>query len=205
MRLKNQLLFTLITLSASVHAQQVDHNDTGFYVGSEVGSTSVKSEYSAYTYRFPRSEYKQYSSKTTASSFGIYGGYRFTPYLGLESTLLAVPLNRGVSGNSSSDAALASLTITPKVMVRTSKWLSVYGRAGIAISALCDADSNDCWSGALKTGGIGAQFDLTDNVKIRVGYDITKGTIEKDLPSNNSINDIAISLNRLAASVHYQF
>lgn len=167
-------------------------NDTGGYVGGEIAANSVA------TGRF---------EQANGTAFGIYGGYNFTNSFGLESSFSMTSLSKGTDGNSRNSAAIGGLSITPKVSFRISEFLSIFAKAGIVVTALCDGNfNNDCWSGTPGTAGFGLQFDLNQHVKLRVGYDVTKGNLTyKSNRSYYKIDSFESTQKRTNVSMHYQF
>jgi opacity protein-like surface antigen len=197
---KNHILFAAaVLMSMSIHAQENRMNDTGGYVGGEIAANSVTTGNS-----YGNSTYVE---KTNGTAFGVYGGYNFTNWFGLESSFTMTNLSKGTDGQSRNATAIGGFSITPKVSFRTSESLSIYVKAGVVVTALCDDHSNnDCWSGTPGTAGFGLQFDLSQHVKLRVGYDVTKGTLTyKSNRSYYQIDGFELTQKRTNVSMHYQF
>lgn len=213
MTTKNNLLFASLLLSAiGVHAHDMHSHDTGGYVGGEIATNSVTTEGYIFVSAYPTSRYQKFSEKASATAFGIYGGYNFTNWFGLESAFTVTNLSKGTNGNSTNGAAVASFSLTPKVTVRTSDSLSIYAKAGVAVTALCDENYNsDCWSGTPGTAGFGLQFDLSHHAKLRFGYDVTKGSLTYKAKNSYSYShsyyqeNIDLTQKRVSVSMHYQF
>ena len=190
---KNNLLFSAILLTAiSVHAHDMHTNDTGGYVGGEIATNSVTAD----------------SDKASATAFGVYGGYNFTNWFGLESTFTVTNFSKGTNASSTTATAIGSFSLTPKFTVRTSDSLSIYAKVGVAVTALCDDNNNnDCWSGTPGTAGFGLQFDLSPHAKLRFGYDVTKGSLTYKPKHSYSYGygSFDLTQKRVSVSMHYQF
>ncbi len=189
----------------SAHAHDIHTNDTGGYVGGEIATNAVTTESSSYAYG-----YQTFSEKASATAFGVYGGYNFTNWFGLESAFTVTNLSKGTNGTSKLGAAVGSFSFTPKFTVRTSDSLSIYAKVGVAVTALCDDNYNsDCWSGANGTAGFGLQFDLSQHAKLRFGYDVTKGSLTYKAKNSYSYSyyqeNLDLTQKRVSVSMHYQF
>src|SRR5690606_27262944 len=145
-----------------------ESNDTGWYLGGKAGlawGDAVANRVDIY-----RSDDTEH--------LGMYGGYNFLPWLGVESSWL-VTSNMNNSYDDYEGAHYYAFSLTPKLSLRVSPIFSLYGKVGIAWLGygedFIDDDYYDdpedrSWSDLVGTIGAGAQFDITDGVKLRIGY-----------------------------------
>ncbi|HVR51414.1 MAG TPA: outer membrane beta-barrel protein [Pseudorhodoferax sp.] len=95
----------------------------------------------------------------------LYGGYKITPNFAIEGGYVNLARSKDIDGTVKGQGVyldgVGSLPVAPQ-------W-SVYGSAGVADVRFRTPEGNDS-SPALKLG-LGVQYDLTQTVALRVGYD----------------------------------
>lgn len=204
MSIKQLVLFvSVITISVSSYGDVAANNDAGFFVGGMGGNSSTTTVLKNTS-----------TQKGSASFYGIYGGYNFTDWLGLETAFF----NTGdVSDNREHlvKADYLALSIAPKLTYRVSPFFSVYAKAGFAYlnyketyddTILFERGTKQTWSGIARYVGIGGQFDIKYGVKVRVGFDRVTGSIgSNDNTYYRDIPDVDAKLDQLSLGMHYAF
>ncbi len=196
MSFKNIFLSTtLLAISFSSYAEETASENTGFFIGGFAGQTKSKLE----------------GYKETVNSYGVYGGYNFTPMFGLEGSFFTTS-NYSKYDSNLRTAGSGGLTFTPKVTLPINDAVSVYLKAGVAVLAYVEEykyanynnnyDRNASWGGIGNTFGVGAEFRIMNGLKLRVSYDQYRATIEDD---NNYYNDMDLKLSQGSVGLHYQF
>jgi len=147
-------LFAVVSVSSAAFAE-----GAGAYAGLNlgVGKPNINT---------PNGEDKQSSAVG-----GIVLGYKFNPYLAVEGQYSGIgKVTDNVSGSAKGDAAsLAVLGILP-----LNENFSLYGKLGVAATKTTVSSSLSPMSDATRTGvtyGLGAEYNLNQNVGLRVGWD----------------------------------
>jgi opacity protein-like surface antigen len=182
--MKKISLITLPLLSLFALPVIAENDHTGFYVGGAVNNVEFKVDD---------------AEKTTG--LGIYGGYNFSHWFGLEANLFA----SGNLGDDEADVIAATFTVTPKFTWQFNDTFSGYAKIGLASMALAiDTPYSDTtFSGVGITYGVGLTASVTENLNIRLSYDVTRGDLESD--DYNWVNDLDSEIKQLALGLHYQF
>src|SRR5690554_944195 len=195
------LALGLTSLSAAANA-----DDTGCYVGGKVGL--VWGEAVADRVDIYRDD--------DTENLGVYGGYNFTPWFGVEGSWL-ITGNMNSSWDYYESARYSALSLTPKLSLRLAPVFSLYAKAGIAwlrygedfIDDDYRYDREDrSWSDSVATVGVGGQFDINQNIKFVVGYDYFDGTLDSDDDSRywrRQEGSIDVELDNAYIGVHYKF
>lgn len=185
------LAATLCAVLATPAFANLDTNlstsdDSGFYLGGAINKTELSSD--------------DVNDSTDATGFGIYGGYQFNDWFGLESNLFAADI-----GEDSIDAAVGALTFTPTFTARINETFSVFAKVGIASMAVVVESYYDDFtaSGIGFTYGVGLNAALTENLNLRVSFDISKGDL--DIDEYGYIDNLDAEIEQLALGLHYQF
>lgn len=185
------LAATLCAVLATPAFANLDTNlstsdDSGFYLGGAINKTELSSD--------------DVNDSTDATGFGIYGGYQFNDWFGLESNLFAADI-----GEDSIDAAVGALTFTTTFTARINETFSVFAKVGIASMAVVVESYYDDFtaSGIGFTYGIGLNAALTENLNLRVSFDISKGDL--DIDEYGYIDNLDAEIEQLALGLHYQF
>lgn len=176
-------------LSAFVATQVSAATDTtGFYVGGALNKVTVD----------------VLDESESGTGFGVYGGYNFNEWFGLEANLFAT----GDLGDRDVDIGAGALSFTPKFTAQINDIFSAYAKVGIASMAM-NVDGyvsgyhvDEDFTGFGWTYGVGVNAAVTEHLNIRVSYDVTTGDLEAD--RHNSI-DIDTDIKQFAVGMHYQF
>ncbi len=187
-------------------AWAVEPNDTGWYIGGKAGAAWGDAvSYRVDVYRSDDTEH-----------LGMYGGYHFTPWFGVEGSWL-VTANVNNRYDYYEGAHYYAFSVAPKLSLRVSPVFSLYAKAGAAWLGYgedfieddyYDDPEDRSWSDLVGTVGVGAQFDITDSVKLRIGYDYYDGTLDSDENSRywrRQDGSIDVQLDAAHLGVHYQF
>ncbi len=162
-------------------------NDRGFYLGGAVGSVST--------------DFGGIESDGTL--YGIYGGYDFNSWFGLETSLM-------LSGNLENkyfDVYVGTLTVTPTLTFPINSYFSIYTKAGIASMAmeLSNSSSSETYSDLTWTYGVGVKAAITPNIVARVSYDVISGEMENDDNFKLASNNFDVDISKLMLGVQYKF
>lgn len=183
MSFKKLVLTTaLLSISFSAYSQDSSVEDTGWFVGGSLGQFKTEFE-------------SGYNEKD--NGLGIYGGYNFNKWFGLEGSFGSVE-------HGDADISIGNMSVTPKFTLVINDVVSLYAKVGLSIVVLTeDEDEYDAdWSGVGATYGVGAQFGITKGLKLRIGYDLVDVTLE-----NDDFDDFEVDtdLTQTTLGVHYQF
>lgn len=182
---KQRVINTCLAVSAvamlSVNAA-ADTENNGWYLGGGMASANAELDWSATT------------SKETKLGHLLYAGYNFNDFFGIE-------VMGFVTGDLSddrigiSDAYLTGLALTPKLTMELSPTVALFAKAGIASmyyseevrvarrgssAGYYNARDTHSWSEVVVTAGFGAEFSLTENLKLRLAYDYFDGSLNYD-------------------------
>jgi opacity protein-like surface antigen len=195
------LTAAILTSATNSFAQNLPSPDTGWFVGGSISNAETKTKID---------DAPPY--KTSDIGFNIYGGYNFTELFGLESSFVTANIQ-----DSGQDASIDALSITPKLTFVINPTISLYLKAGLAFVVVTVDDDyydydddyyyyddDDYWGGLGVMVGVGAQFSLTDHLKLRLSVDSTDATLEHSTDYYDNY-DIETTLTQTALSLHYQF
>lgn len=203
-------LFTLCCLFASFSsAETVDHS--GWYVGGAIGSSKTQLEIS------------NFSNSENIESHQVYGGYNFNQWFGVESNFF---ISGDVSDNQPGvrNAYFTGLSLTPKISIQATSHLVFFAKAGIAGLAYTEEYSrrynedyyydngyryrkDQSWSDHVSTYSAGAEWSMTNKLKLRIIYDYLSGSIEEDDSDYyyDYADKIDVTLKNISFGAHYQF
>ncbi|MEL4294412.1 porin family protein [Shewanella xiamenensis] len=174
-------------LAVLVAGQAVAAADTtGFYVGGALNRVTVD----------------VLDDGETGTGFGVYGGYNFNEWFGLEANLFAT----GDLGDKDVDISAGALTFTPKFTMQINDMFSAYAKVGVASMAM-NIDGfgfDEDFTGYGWTYGVGINAAVTEHLNVRLSYDVTSGDLDADHNYLN-VKDIDTDIKQLAIGVHYQF
>jgi opacity protein-like surface antigen len=190
-------------------SQDTPTDNTGWYVGGVVGQVS--------------SEFAN-GPKEQDSTLGIYGGYNFSSWFGLEGALFGANQSLDTRGYFS-PTFLVGFSVTPKFTLVVNDAVAIYLKAGVSILTYStdysyyqqdyvysdsgarrnvDRDNGDSWGGVGETFGVGGEFRIAKGVRLRIGYDYTSADIE-NLDYDYYYDNFEVSLSQVSVGVHYQF
>lgn len=151
---------TALLLSAAV-ATPAFAADEGFYAGVTLGSARTNTPANVGT-----------TTKNTSTPYGVVGGYQFTKNWAAEVGFSGAGKFTTATGSAKADA----LSIAAVGTLPMSDTFSLYGKLGFA--RVASKTSGTVAGGALAnvnrtsaTYGVGVQYNATQNVGIRFGYD----------------------------------
>ena len=188
------LLFTAFC----THAQDVNSKNKGWFVGGALGSasTDLSSDVA--------------SQNERSGSFVVYGGYNFTDWFGLEASFFGTG---DAARDSSYTSAFGGLLLQPKLTFHLNPTIAFFAKAGPASIAYVEEHKSgnlfgshagsQSWNNIVPAYGLGAEFVVTNSVRIRATYDHFSGTLEDD--EHNHYSEIDTNLNLTSLGVHYQF
>ncbi|MPY21314.1 porin family protein [Shewanella psychropiezotolerans] len=175
---------SLLTIFASSHVAAANDN-TGFYVGGSLGQLKIKAK-----------------GSETGVGLGAYGGYNFNEWFGLEANLFV----SGDLGDSNEDIGAGTFALTPKFTYQINDTFAVYGKVGIASMAVVsrpDNSRNEDFTGFGWAYGVGVNASVTENLNIRLGYDVVTGELDSEY--SNSFQNVDTDISNFALGMHYQF
>lgn len=222
MSIRNQkglVVGALFVLGASAMNAMAETNDTGWYIGGGAGSAATELDWDIV------------GSDETKFSSMLYGGYNFNAFFGIESMgFITGDLSNDQEGIS--DAYLSGLSLTPKLTLRVSPSVALFAKAGIAsmyyseeVEVERDSGSwrysrseNYSWSDVVWTLGVGAEFSVTDSLRLRLAYDYFDGTLDYDDEDYDyyyygdyyrynevDLEDLDVNVGMASLGLHYQF
>lgn len=185
--MKKLSLVAVSLLSALVAGQASAAADTtGFYVGGALNRVAVD----------------VVDDSDTGTGFGVYGGYNFNEWFGLEANLFAT----ADLGDRDTDVTAGALTFAPKFTLQINDMFSAYAKVGVASMAM-NFDGfgfDEDFTGFGWTYGVGINAAVTERLNVRFSYDVTTGDLDAD-HSYLNMKDIDTDMKQLAIGVHYQF
>jgi opacity protein-like surface antigen len=187
-------LFSAIAVNC--YAQEEIVNNTGWYLGGYLGTQASELEDVG-------------TRKNTDTSFGVFGGYNFTPWFGLETSFL---LNEtDVEDKSTTrSAGFINASIAPKFTLAINDTVAVYVKAGLSSVGYSEeyrsrrrySDDTESWAGTGSIAGVGAEYQITNGVRLRLSYDQVRATLE-DVDDYYADKDV--TLFQTGLGVYYQF
>ncbi|MBB1437941.1 porin family protein [Shewanella sp. SG41-4] len=161
-------------------------DNRGFYIGGAVNKTELGSD--------------DASGSESATGFGVYGGYQFNDWFGLESNFFAANV-----GEDDFDVVAGALTFTPTFTLHFNETFSGFVKVGLAsMAVVVDGYYDDFTaSGIGFTYGVGINAALTEHLNLRLSYDMSKGDL--DIDEYGYVDDIDAEIEQLALGLHYQF
>lgn len=169
---------------------------TGFYVGGDIGSTHLNLD--------NVNNVNNVDENGSALSVGLYGGYHFNEWLGLEVHLYGSGDHSDIA---SVDLYATVLSLTPTFTLHFDKTFSGYLKAGVSyidVDFQYDADVLDKMNTDLTGLGyvVGAGIDaaISKQLALRLAYEFTSGELEFNNTGNYKTN-----LSQLSVGMHYLF
>jgi outer membrane immunogenic protein len=180
-------------------------DNTGWYVGGLLGQVT--------------SEFDNGPTENDVKA-GVYAGYNFTPWFGLEGALFSS--NQNLDNNTEfSSALLVSFSVTPKFTLAINDTFALYVKTGLSIMTYSTdytysadytdsgwrryTNSGDSWGGGGATVGVGAEFRLTKGIRLRIAYDYVDAEIENLDYDYYFEEDVDVTLSQASLGIHYQF
>jgi outer membrane immunogenic protein len=204
------LLVTSFSSFSQETAQEMASDNVGWYVGGLVGQ--VSSEFGG-------------GPKEDDTKFGIYAGYNFTSWFGLEGVLFRA--KQGIYANSYfNPTSMLSFSVTPKFTLAINDAFALYAKVGLSVITYStdyiyyqqNADYNDfgprnsanradgdAWGGGGETLGVGAEFRIAKGVRLRLAYDYVDAEIENLDYDYYYEDDLDVELSQASLGIHYQF
>ena len=202
------LMASAACLSTAAQAQNIA--DTGWYVGGQLSQMDLELQY--------RNEDPH---KFDAPMLEARGGFRFSPYFAVESTL---GLTVGGSTNNSSidDAALLKFSTAAKLIAPVSDRVQLYANAGLALLSYAyeergsyyyngyysnRQDDTESYVGNCFLLGFGVEFEVAPHLILHVAYDSITGELEysDDDYYYSSNVDLDATFSQIGVGLHYQF
>ncbi|NMH67165.1 porin family protein [Shewanella salipaludis] len=188
--MKNLSIATLALLTLFATTQAAAETDkTGFYVGGAINNIKL--------------DVVDSNFDEAGIGFGVYAGYNFNEWFGLESNLFV----SGDLGDNHSDIGAGALTLTPKLTLQFNDVFSGYVKAGLASMAVVEEVSGEGdvdFSGIGWAYGLGFNAAVTEQLNIRLSYDITRGDLDSD-DFYFDADNIDMKISQFALGMHYQF
>ena len=176
----------------------------GFYAGFDVGSASADTS-SIVTVKAPSASASK--NKTVA---GIYAGYDFTPNWAVEAKYTGAGENKATTAaggvfNVKADAFALTLVGTAPL----SDSFEVYGKLGYASTKTTVTSSiAGAYSGASRnaaTYGVGAQYNVSKAVGIRLGYDVYPAQVQDNTAGSPTLGNNNFNTSVWAIGAKFNF
>ncbi len=187
---------SLITTTASAADQR------GWFVGGEFGRTHIELT-------------NKLNSSLTADDntalFGVYGGYNFTHWFGLEMHINRAPGFQ--AEGSSTEYTLSGVAITPRFQLLLTDNIGLYARFGLQHFdlAIDESHSNsDSWDGFGAVFGGGVQYLFNSGVAVRLEHSRASMDLDQTWEDDGSYyyyaeDSIELDYSATSVGVHYQF
>ncbi|BDY06783.1 porin family protein [Ferrimonas sp. YFM] len=156
----------------------------GAYVGGSLGSAKLDP-----------------SNDSTATSFGAYGGYNFTDWFGIESSLFATTEFKQGDGV---EVMGAAFSVAPRFILTLNEEFSLFAKAGLA-NTLVNVDTpigDTDLDGIVFSWGVGLDWSVGEHLGLRLAYEMNDGELEHE---DFSSVDVDVELSQLYLGVHYHF
>ncbi|BCD97214.1 porin family protein [Marinagarivorans cellulosilyticus] len=203
MKLKNlacsAVFFSILLIG---HAQAQNIADTGWYVGGKLSQVDLELQYRSMD-----------PLEFDGPMLEARGGFRFSPYFALESTLGLTP-----SGSTNSDyiddSALLKFSTAAKLIAPVSDKVQLYANAGLALLSFAYEtrdnysynDDTESYVGNCFLLGLGVEFEVAPHLILHVAYDSITGELEhSDDDYYNSNVDLDATFSQIGVGLHYQF
>lgn len=146
--------------------------------------------------------------------FGVYGGYNFNEWFGLEGSSFQ---SENMAGDSSGldSAEFFTLSFMPKLTVNFNDSFGIYFKAGPTFVNYTEEyydyegdywDDEFDWSEVILGAGIGTEIRIQDGVKLRLSYDYVSGNLDENWYDWDAPNErLDVTLGRFSLGAHYQF
>lgn len=196
------VLLSLLVFSPTVIAADVVDTTAankppviGFYIGGDIGTTHLNID-----------NVNNADEIGSALSVGLYGGYRFSEWLGLEGHLYASGDHSDVA---SVDVYATVLSVTPTFTLHFDETFSGYVKAGVSyIDVDFQYDTgysntnnyNNDVTGLGYVVGAGIDATVSKQLALRLGYEFTSGELEF-----NNAGNFKTNLSQVSVGVHYLF
>lgn len=205
---------TLLLTLGCVNSAIAETNDTGFYVGGDIGSTQLKI----------------LGESDSATSVGAYGGYNFNEWFAIEGHVFGTgDYDTGIVGQdiygatvTKADVSAVALSIAPKATWHINDTFSAYAKAGISFMKV---DLDGALAGGGNTANLSGDYDgwgyvlgagvnaaITEHLVVRLGYEYMEADLKGDTTvSATGVNRTAESkfddskLSQFSLGLHYQF
>ncbi|NAZ45431.1 outer membrane beta-barrel protein [Vibrio toranzoniae] len=200
---KTIITTTLLMLTSAAYANP--------YIGASVGQANFDSANFSVdsTYGSNKTPLKLEDDSSLAGK--IYGGYQFNRYIALEGSIGGYD---ALDGGSVTVGDMKFAAIQPKVILPVNDRFNLFAKAGVAYfnaefkvsNSFVGATGHSTFSDTTMTGmyGLGADFSLTENLRIEATWDYMKPDLEvaKLLGTSASV-DAEISVFSLGMNYHF--
>ncbi|MCL1051388.1 porin family protein [Shewanella abyssi] len=172
----------VLGLTAS-NVASAETDRVGAYVGGQIGAFSADVE----------------ELSESGQSYGLYGGYNFNEWFGLEAVLYGT---NDILEEDGISVSATSFSVAPKFTWVINDTFSLYGKVGLASAALVfESGSEELdFTGNGVVVGAGINAALTEKLTIRLGYDLTSTTLEID-----DLGDVDAEYSNVTLGMHYHF
>ncbi|MFA0134319.1 outer membrane beta-barrel protein [Vibrio splendidus] len=200
---KTTITTTLLMLSSAVYANP--------YIGASVGQAKFDSANFSIDSASGSNNTSLTLDDDSSLAGKIYGGYQFNRYIALEGSIGGYD---ALDGDSVTVGDMKFAAIQPKVILPINDRFNLFAKAGVAYfnaefkvsNSFVGAAGHLTFSDTTMTGmyGLGADFLLTDNLRIEATWDYMKPDLEvaKALGATASV-DAEISVFSLGMNYHF--
>ncbi|NMP15631.1 outer membrane beta-barrel protein [Thalassotalea sp. Y01] len=192
---------------------EAEHDGSYFYLGLMAGNADMTTEFDASSV-FDGIKYEQSQDE---QGFGLYSGFNFADVWSLEGMLFIVMDMQGrPSELPIDDVYLTVITLTPSYHFHIYPSWSLFVKAGLGVMIYTEDydkhgeefshSDSDYWTGIGFSLGAGTQFDITDNIAIRLSYDYVEAELESDDNNHHpNLLDVDQDFELVSFGIHYQF
>jgi opacity protein-like surface antigen len=196
------LVVSALSLSAVANEKLADH--TGWYVGGSIGHVNSEAR-------------KARNFDSSGNAFGVYGGYNFSKWLGLEMDLqVSEDIKEDADledGSRVNNVYYGSFSVMPKLTWQINNSFALFGKAGMAVLSYTEETRrrsssyryDDQWAELVPGYALGAEISTPVGVKVRLSYTSISGDLEYEDDYWDDDEEIDAKFETVTLGVHYQF
>jgi OmpA-OmpF porin, OOP family len=174
----------VVAILSAVASAPAFANDTGFYVGANLGQATASGNIA-----------NNLSTSHSDTYMGILAGYQINKNLAAEVQYV----DMGKLSQGSATAKTSGISVTAVGILPINEMFSVFGKLGVASTSVkVTSWLNETDNKTAVTVGLGGQYNINNSLGIRVGYD--RYTVGKEIPVHTDGTYTVIS-----AGVVYKF
>jgi opacity protein-like surface antigen len=198
------LVVSTLSLSAVANEKLADH--TGWYVGGSIGHVDSEAK-------------KARNFDSSGNAFGVYGGYNFSKWLGIEMDLqVSEDIKEDADledGSRVSSVYYGAFSVMPKLTWQINNSFALFGKAGMAVLSYTEETRrrsssyryryDDQWAELVPGYALGAEVSTPMGVKIRLAYTSISGDLEYEDDYWDDVEEVDAKFETVTLGVHYQF
>jgi len=210
-----KLAGVLVSVCFSVAAwAEVDHH--GLYVGGGAGKVKWAGEYAKGVHLYQTTQ----NLEGGVGAGSVYWGFNFNRIIGLEMDMF---VTRDMAETNRYEAQLVQINVGPRVYLPIGERFALSFKMAVAGNAYGETwrrsttnngEKKLFWSGGSMTFGLGAHYAVTNNIHLRMTYDMSNP--ERNLrPAEDDVDNgsggfwqqpqLDLEIRKAMVGMHYQF